>query len=149
MRHVFLKNAVHRRGREELDIRTQIIETFPAPLTCSAGFSRLHANPIADVQVGHVLPDLDDGPAGLVTQHEGRLDDKVADPAGFIIVHIAAANTDIFQPDQRLVRPGLRNRPLHELDAAEFCHNGCFHHSLPAGGPFDVEEILPGPIGSR
>ena len=68
--------------------------------------------------------------AGFVAQNERRLDYIIADCAGFVVVHVAAADADILQLYQDFVRFGRGDWTLgaaHFADAFHYCY---FHAAI-------------------
>ena len=73
VRHILLKNAVHRRSGEKNHIFTQIISAFLTVFTVAAGFSGLKGHPVPGYQIRHALSRFHHNAARFVTQHKGRL----------------------------------------------------------------------------
>ena len=95
-----------------------------------ARFARLERYTVPGFDVRHVFPDLHNDASRLMTQHKRRLDHIVADRARFIIMQIAAAHTDVFDPNQRLVILWLRNRTLFKRHLSNSRHDGRLHHAF-------------------
>ena len=103
MGHVLLEHAVHGRRCKEHHIGAEVIPAGSAELAVSAGFAGLQCHPVAHLQVLHILADLHHNAAGLMAQDKGRFHDEVADGAGFIVVHVTAADAHILQLHQHFV----------------------------------------------
>ena len=130
VRDILLKHAVHRRGGEEDDVRAQVVLALAAKLAVAAGLARLQRDAIAHLQVRDVLADLDHNAARLVTQHERRLDDEVADRARLIVVQVAAADAHILQLYKDFVVLRRGDGALGVLHLADVSHNRYFHHAF-------------------
>ena len=127
MGHVLLEHAVHGRRCKEHHIGAEVIPTGSAELAVSAGLAGLQCHTVAHLQVFHVLPNLHHNAAGLMAQDKGRLHDEIADGAGFIVVHIAAADTHILQLHQHFVCLGRGDGPGGVAHLADAFHQRNLH----------------------
>ena len=135
MRDILLKNAVHRGSREKYNIRTEVVFALAAEFAVAAGLARLERNAVADLEVRNLLANLNDRAARLVTQNERRLDHVMTDGAGFVIVHIAAADADIFELYQHLIvlrRRNIARGVTHFADAVHDCYFHFAFHKNPS-----------------
>ena len=135
MRDILLKNAVHRGSREKYNIRTEVVFALAAEFAVAAGLARFERNAVADLEVRNLLANLNDRAARLVTQNERRLDHIMTDGAGFVIVHIAAADADIFELYQHLIvlrRLNIARGVTHFADAVHDCYFHFAFHKNPS-----------------
>jgi hypothetical protein len=65
-----------------------------ALLAPPAGNPGFECDPLTDRAVARVAPDGDDHAGTLVPEDQRRVDDEVADPPVFVIVHVGAAHSD-------------------------------------------------------
>ena len=105
--------------------------------TISLGFKtagqieRIHVQEGDYIRRGQLLAELD--AARLVAQHERWLDHIIADRTRFIVVHIAAADANVFQLDKNLVLFGCGDRAggvAHLADAVHDCNFHCAFHKM-------------------
>lgn len=104
----------------------------------AAGLARFQCHAVADFEVLDLAADLYDRTARLMAQNERRLDHIMTDRTGFIIVHITAADADIFELYQHFIvfRGGnIACRVAHFADAV---HNGDFHFACHKNPSADV-----------
>ena len=130
MGDILLEYAVYRRGREEDDVRAEIISSTLAELTFSAGLSRLHGHAVTDLQILDILSDFDNRTPGFMSQNERIFNDKIADSSGLIIMQIRTAHAYIFHLHQDFIILGLRDRALLDLAVFQPGHNCRLHGSL-------------------
>ena len=102
-----MKNTVYRRGSEEHNIRAEVVFALTAELAVTAGLARLQRNAVADFQMLDSTANFHDCAARLVAQHERWLDHIIADRTRFIVVHIAAADANVFQLDKSSLGVGI------------------------------------------
>ena len=110
MGYIFLEYAVYRRCSKEDYVRTKIIFSFPAEFTFAASLSWLQRHAVANLQMRNIPAYFYDSASRLMSQHERRLYHIIADPAHFIIMHIASADSHIFHLNQNLVPCRNRHR---------------------------------------
>lgn len=74
----------------------------------STGNPRLNSNLLPDLEVLHCRPDLCDNTGALVSEHDGRLEDEVANTASLPVMYIAAADSGLGDLDAHV--PGVFER---------------------------------------
>lgn len=95
--YIFLKYAVYGRCSEEHYIGAEVVFSFAAEFAVSAGFARFQSYAVTRFQVFHVFSYFYYGAARFVSQYEGRFYNVVAYASGFIIMHVRATDSYVFQ----------------------------------------------------
>src|SRR5688572_1577323 len=113
--HVRSQDAVDRRRRPEAHGRIEVVDAEAAGPAGRVGDARLHADPVAFLELGHIGADFENHAGGLVPQDHGRAHLERADPAVGVIVHVAAADADVAQADPHVAEP----QRLLDLDVAQ------------------------------
>ncbi len=123
---------MHRRRRPERHRRVDIVHAQPAGPRLRIGNTRLHAHPVADLEVRHALADFDHRSRRLVPQHHRCVDHERTDPAMGVIVHVRAAHAHRMDRDSDHPRSDLERQvdiPHGELmlafenKGAHLCHD--------------------------
>jgi hypothetical protein len=83
---------MHGWRRPEVHRWIDIVHAQPAGAGIGIGNARLHADPVAHLEMGHAGPDLCHRAGGLVPQHHGGIDHEGADLAMGVIVHVRTAD---------------------------------------------------------
>jgi hypothetical protein len=100
------EGTVERRCRSECHIGAQIVLSFLAADTATAGDAGLHCDTVADFQSLDLVAHLVHDAGGFVAEHHRRLDDEVADCAFDPIVHVGAADAGPLGLDNDIVGRG-------------------------------------------
>lgn len=88
----------------ERHVGAQIVFALFAAHAHAARNPRLETDAIANFESGDFVAYGSDDATGLMAQHHGRLDDKVADGAMGPVVHVGAADAGVFDIDEDVVR---------------------------------------------
>jgi hypothetical protein len=88
------QRAVHRWGGEELDVGAEVVTAGAALPAPSTGDARLQRDALPRRVSRRARPCAHHHAAGLVAEHERRLDHEVADAAVLVVVHVGAADAD-------------------------------------------------------
>ncbi|KAH8720262.1 hypothetical protein HC256_000663 [Beauveria bassiana] len=98
------QRAVVRRRRGENHLGAQIVLARAAVLAASAAVAGLEGDAVAGLEIRDGGAYLDDGAGGLVAEDHGLPDDKVADGAVHVVVHVAPADASVVDGYQHIVR---------------------------------------------
>lgn len=95
---------------------------MPAPglRTVGIGPLRFDRHPLADAGRVDARAHVDDRAGGLVAEHQGPLDDEVADAAVPVVVRVRPADPHRGDPNQHVTGVGTRHGPFVHLDPAGF-----------------------------
>ena len=111
------QHAMHRRRRPEAHRRVEVVLAEPRRPAARVGDAGLHADPVADLELGHGRPDLDHVARRLVAQDHRLLDDERADGAVRVVVDVAAAHPHGPERDPHVAWPQpLLDREVAQLD---------------------------------
>ncbi|QTK82082.1 Hypothetical protein AT6N2_L1293 [Agrobacterium tumefaciens] len=125
------QNAVDGRRRPESDGRIDVVEAEAGGARFRIGDTRLHANPVARLQMGDTGTGLDDGAGRLVTENHGLVDDEVTDASMSVIMHVAAADADSMETNANVIRPHfMGNFDVAQGKFADTFEDKCFHGSV-------------------
>lgn len=106
---------MHRRGSNHscvfrCQFRTQSSRISRTPAASSfrryilsTGNTRLDGDTVSDLEILHLVADLDNSPGALVAQDDGALEDEVANAAPLPVVDIRATDAGLLDVDAHIV----------------------------------------------
>src|ERR1700677_4524107 len=96
--------SMHGWSGPESDSRIEIINSQPASPAVWVRDTWFHADPFTNPQILYLVSHFNDGAGCLMSQYHGRLDHERSDLSVFVIMDVAAANTNGVDRDFYVMR---------------------------------------------